>query len=397
MHTGVLWQMIARSLRIACLSALALAPGLRASEVMPPPPSEIERLGLDPFYRKYLSAGGFPVVSSEKVSDYALYEAAWLIGKMLGKRPDLLRAITDSGVRLAIMAPNEFTTMIPEHRHLNPPEYWDKRARGLGSTPKAPAVSCGEENLLDYPGDPYAEENILIHEFAHTIHEQGLAVVDPAFQGRLEEVFGRAKLKGLWKGKYAGTNPSEYWAEAVQSWFNCNREDDEEHNHVNTRVELRAYDPELAALVESVFGDGSWRYRKPRDRRDSSHLAGYDPATAPRFAWPEKMVSDYEDIRKGKNLESLPSLPLAPLAANQARSQASDFEVNLRIDNRTADTVRLFWIDMEGQQVEYGQIDPGRSQDQGTFTGHLWLATDPGGKPLALFKAGEKAGLAVVK
>lgn len=386
-----------RFIWICAFSAASFAPELGAAEVTPPPPREIARLKLDPFYQKYLSANGFPIVSSEKVSDYAHHEVAWLIDRMLGERPDLLRAITASGVRLAIMAPDEYTTMIPEHRHLTPPDYWDKRARGLGSTPTAPAVSCGEENLLDYPGDPYASENIFIHEFAHTIHQQGLAAVDPAFQGRLEAVFGRAKLKGLWKGKYAGTNPSEYWAEAVQSWFDCNRENDNDHNHVNTREELKAYDPELAALVESTFGDGTWRYQKPRERRAPEHLAGYDPAKAPRFAWPAKLVTAHEAILKGTNLESLPVLPLAPVASGTARSPSSPRAVKLRIDNRTGDSIRIFWIDYEGRRKEYGQADPGRSFHQETFTGHLWIATDPGGRPLSLFAAGKRDGLAVVK
>ena len=30
-------------------------------------------LNLDPFYKKYISAKGYPIVSSDKVSDYALY------------------------------------------------------------------------------------------------------------------------------------------------------------------------------------------------------------------------------------------------------------------------------------------------------------------------------------
>ena len=137
------------------------------------------------------------------------------------------------------MAPDEFTTAIPEHSHLAPKGYWDKRARGLGSSKEHPAVSCGEENLLGYKGDPYAAENILIHEFAHSIHQQGLNIVDPGFEKKLEKVFNRAALKGLWKGKYAGTNPAEYWAEGIQSWFDTNRENDYEHNHVNTREELK--------------------------------------------------------------------------------------------------------------------------------------------------------------
>ena len=38
---------------------------------------------------------------------------------------------------------------------MTPKAYWDKRARGLGATPERPAVSCGEENLLNLQGDWY--------------------------------------------------------------------------------------------------------------------------------------------------------------------------------------------------------------------------------------------------
>ena len=48
-----------------------------------------------------------------------------------------------------------------------------------------PYCSCGEENLLAYPGDPYAAENILIHEFAHNIHLRGMVNVDATFDTRL--------------------------------------------------------------------------------------------------------------------------------------------------------------------------------------------------------------------
>ena len=49
--------------------------------------------------------------------------------------------------------------------------------------------------------------------------------------------------EGLWKGKYAATNFHEYWAEGVQSWFDTNRENDHDHNHVNTREELKDVRP----------------------------------------------------------------------------------------------------------------------------------------------------------
>src|SRR5262249_13550872 len=154
-------------------------------------------------------------------------------------------AIATNKVRLAVMAWNEFTTDIPEHSDLKTQVYWDRRARGLGATRARPAVSCAEENILCYPGDPYAAENILIHEFAHTIHEIGLGRLDPTFDRRLKAAFKDATERGLWKNTYAGSNPSEYWAEGVQDWFDNNRENDSQHNQINTRAELKEYDPPL--------------------------------------------------------------------------------------------------------------------------------------------------------
>jgi cyclophilin family peptidyl-prolyl cis-trans isomerase len=250
------------------------------------PDSVRQEWELSPFYKKYLSAGGLPVISSEKVSDYALLEAAYLIEQMLGHRQDIRAAMIRKKARVAVMAVNEFTTDVPEHSDRRPKEYWDKRARGLGGR----CVSCGEENLLGYPGDPYAKENIFIHEFSHGIHHIGLSEVDPTFNRRLREAFDQAKQTGLWAGKYAMSNPAEYWAEGVQSWFDTNRENDAAHNHVNTREELKEYDPALAKLVEEVFGDRPWRYQRPADRTELAHLAGFDRSQAPRFSWPEELL-----------------------------------------------------------------------------------------------------------
>ena len=86
----------------------------------------------DEFYKKYVSAQGFPIVASEKVSDYALLEAAYLIDIMLDGRDDIRKAIIDSGTRFAIMSEDELTTNIPEHSDLKPKIFWDRRARGLG-------------------------------------------------------------------------------------------------------------------------------------------------------------------------------------------------------------------------------------------------------------------------
>ena len=161
-----------------------------------------------------------------------------------------------SGARLSILAWNEFTCDQPEWAWLGrlpapgfaeipARDYRDARARGMGGSATDPFCSCAEENLLAYPGDPYAAENILIHEFAHNIHLRGMANVDPGFDARVKAAYDAAMQAGLWKGKYAGVNHHEYFAEGVQSWFDNNRENDHDHNHVNTNT-IRA-SPRCAA------------------------------------------------------------------------------------------------------------------------------------------------------
>ncbi|MDE0818764.1 MAG: hypothetical protein OSA92_13955, partial [Pirellulaceae bacterium] len=38
-----------------------------------------KKFGFDSFYKKHVSANGFPIIGSEKVDDYALREAAYLV------------------------------------------------------------------------------------------------------------------------------------------------------------------------------------------------------------------------------------------------------------------------------------------------------------------------------
>jgi hypothetical protein len=264
--------------------------------------------GVPAFYTQRLDAQGFPIVASARVNPYALKEVAHLMDLMLARRPDVREAMIRSGARFCILAHDEFTTDLPEFARMasgrapgrgmegiSARDYWDARARGTGGSQTDPFVTCGEENLLGYPGDPYAAESIFIHEFAHSIHLRGLVNVDPGFDGRLKEAYEAAMRAGLWKGKYASVNRHEYFAEGVQSWFDDNRENDHDHNHVNTRKELVEYDAALAALCREVFGDTALAYTKPA-RRLTGHLQGYDPSQAPTFRWPDRLKEAHRKI-----------------------------------------------------------------------------------------------------
>jgi hypothetical protein len=192
----------------------------------------------------------------------------------------------------------------------------------MGGSLTDPYCSCAEENLLAYEGDPYSTESILIHEFAHNIHLRGMINVDATFDQRVKAAYDGAMKAGLWAGKYPSVNHNEYFAEGVQSWFDNNRENDHDHNHVNTRAELLDYDPGLAALCREVFGDTVLKYTKPQTRL-TGHLEGYDPKTAPKFAWPPHLDKARELIRAQARARSDAANKVVSASAESAAAKAA--------------------------------------------------------------------------
>ena len=260
-----------RKLIILLLAATAVAGCKNASkpeaeeEVLTVPECVVtavpDSLGYDKFYTKYVDVNGLPLVSSWRVPDSAFVAAHRTLYAMTSMlRPEILEAMKKSNARVAIMARYEGTTDLPEHHYLvnDTSLNWDLRARGLGGTVEEPLTSCAEENVLAYQIDKYHAEDILIHEFAHSIHLIGLMLAVPDFDSRLQTCYENAKAKGLLAGTYRETDKAEYFAEAVQDWFNVNAEmphTDGKHNWCNTREELKEFDPDLYNLLAEYFPD----------------------------------------------------------------------------------------------------------------------------------------------
>jgi hypothetical protein len=282
------------------LAVLAACSALAGAEVSVPDAAFRDSFNLGAHYQQVVFVEDFPVVASDTVVPAALEEAAHNIRCILRNRPDILRKLAENKIRLGIMAVSERTCDLPEHADLAPKAYWNRRARGLGASRKAPCVSCGEENLLHHPGDHYSTESIMIHEFAHAIHHAALNDLDPGFDVRLRDAYEAAMKAGLWKGLYAAENRAEYWAEAVQSWFDTNRENDAIHNHVDTREELLEYDPGVAKLCAEVFGENPWRYVRADDpsRKEELHLKKLDRSKLIPFAWSKEEQAAFDALEK---------------------------------------------------------------------------------------------------
>ncbi len=319
------------------LLALALSVLQEPRDGVVQPPSAVTRARFDltDFYGQCVCAGELPIVASPRVEPVALLEARYLILKMIGHRPELLTALANNGVRFTVMAHDEWTTDVPEHADLTPARFWDRRARGLGASAARPSVSCGEENLLAFPGDPYAAENILIHEFAHAIQLMGLPSTDPTFGARLSGAYRSAMDAGRWKGTYAASNPQEYWAEGVQSYFDTNREDDHDHGEVDTREELLVHDPALFQLCVEVFGPGAWRYVHPSSRPGADHLAAWAPSAAPTFTWPAGMVAAYQREESERAVRQAPGE--GDVAFDRRRAEGGGLSSMIRLGLRYRD------------------------------------------------------------
>ena len=234
-----------------------------------PPPAI---LGLEPFYQKYLNAGGIPVLSSANVSDEALFRVAATIDEMLAERPEMREAIVVSGGRIAVLAADEPLTSLPEYRYRarEDPDWttFDGRAvstlRGAGPSRQVPLTVIGEELVLCYPERP-SHQDAVVHEVGHMVLNLGVEAPTGrgGFRQQLGVLLGYALQRGLWQQTYAASNADEYWAVAVQAWFDVGAS----ANGVDTRAELLAYDPAIARLVREVFGDATLS--------SSCHLGAY--------------------------------------------------------------------------------------------------------------------------
>jgi len=223
--------------------------------------------GTDPFYDKYYDVNGIPVMSSSAVSDEALAAACLIVAHMVSTRADVRVTMIEQQMRVAVIGDGEVTTDVPEYRNLNqmfPQQDWDQ-LRGVGATIPIPVASAGEENLACLADDWFAGENILVQTFATSVL-LGVQDTDSTFDARLDAAYRAAVAADKWRDTYARTNTIEYFAVGTQVWFDARPDvspPDGNHNDINTRAELRSYDPALAALIGEVMPDDAWRPKCP--------------------------------------------------------------------------------------------------------------------------------------
>ncbi len=360
-------------------------------EPVPPPKEVRDFFDLDPFYQQWINVEGFPVLASEKVSPYALKEAAWQIYHISRHRPELLQIMTQRRIRFSIIAYNEVPSDIPEIGARPAPHFFVNVRNRAGNYTLARTVLDNEVSLLSRP-----ISSGLIHEMTHAFHEV-LNTIDTEFNNRLKATYDAALEKGLWRDYYAATHWGECFAEGAMSWFNATQ-----FNAVNTREELKMYDPGLAILLTEVFGDSDWRYTLPETRTHLPHLQGFNPQLAPQQTeFPPGLLEAYNELLDPAIVETSEWVNLPPyhpsLIPMLNESTTGDSSYILFV-NLSGAAVLVYWVRPDGTEIYTyrSSADPNQMFEFNIGVGRLLLVKDLDGRNLAVFQAVEKVGRARV-
>jgi alpha-glucosidase len=212
---------------------------------------------------------------------------------MFAYRHDILKAMIAEGARLVVLGRGEKVSDLPEFKGASNQAGFDE-VRYLDYTPSRKLMVVPEENVLGLAGEPFAGKCMVVSVFAKGLyHATGLRPVDPDFERRrgkqqyelrvkrldiefdhrLQKCHEEAMSKGLWKGTIAARNRVEYWSAGVEAYFDAagdglppNLAD----RPITTREMLKAYDPNLFALVDETMAykeHVDWRFQryKPAD------------------------------------------------------------------------------------------------------------------------------------
>ena len=347
-----------------------------------------EEFELDAYYQQWVDAGGLPVVSGENVSPYALAEAAWLIQKVIGHRPEVLEEMAEKKVRFAVIPYNSTSAQIPE---IDLDRFPDgrkviSREFSIWDGQPLPVLGVGEEQLLNYPGDYFAQFfpgspvvlSNLIYRLGVIMLKLELFTFVPDFNERLIAVYDEWRKKN----PNSNRNITVFWALQTRSWLSIHREN------------LKANLPEVATLLTEAYGDRDWRYTPVETRTNLPHLEGFDPQNLPTFEWRSEFFECDPNEDRCDEWVNLKQYDPSELS-NLTRTRGDETEIIFI--NATSTYINIYWIDDDGMEIGYSTLSGSGFRIQGSRDGDIWIIKNENGENLAVFQAKEKTGFAVYR
>lgn len=230
-----------------------------------------------PYYTKSCTSKcGIVIKSCDLVKDETLQYAADVVDIMSAKRLDVAETLVEVGADIALFPAEQTIYYIPEEREFYSAE--GLGVEGFGGTVELPTTALAAANVeRDYELARYPDTNVLAHEFGHAFHLVGIKLTDPELCDEIDALYQKVVLEeGKWPNSYAGSNRDEYFGQLSALWFNGQAETQDWNGvlgPVNTREELKEYDPESYALLEKIYPsdqyfDSPWSLEDTVDRYD---------------------------------------------------------------------------------------------------------------------------------
>ncbi len=197
-----------------------------------------------------------------------------------------------------------------------------------------------------------SQPSIVIHELAHAHHDQVLGYEHPSLLAAYRQAVDKnlyaavRRNDGTTVRAYALTNHHEYFAELTEAYFGIN------DFFPFRRSELQAHDP-----------------------------VGFE---ALRAAWEAQPEMIEEPIALASDAAAGAAAKAGCAATGVLRSRESTVPARLVLRNATAEAVRMFWLDFQGNWRAYALVATGGLQVQKTFLSHPWLLADTSGRCLAV-------------
>ena len=167
-------------LLLSCIATLlAVTAQAERYKVVSLQPEIAQEYDLDTgFYKKTTYVQGILIATSDKVSDYAHLEAAYLYDKILSTiNPDVAQRVRDRKVLCILVGHDELTSQIPQFKSDKTGkelDFYNWRSRGfLTKVGQRSVVLFAEEDVMEYAGGMRLE-SILIHEFGHVVQFAGM-------------------------------------------------------------------------------------------------------------------------------------------------------------------------------------------------------------------------------
>ena len=150
---------------------------------------------------------------------------------------------------------------------------------------------------------------------------------------------------------------------------------------------------QLASALETVLDKEVTPNNLPfKEIRFSQDLSEIEFSTAKAgFRYQLSANSLHKVKRKASaNGTTVPILP----ALRTARYTRGSTEISFV--NKTDETLNIYWVGQVESPTGYGSVAAGKSIDQHTYAGHVWLVSNSNDKPLGIYEATNEPGIAVI-